>query len=63
MAYLPEGKSPGPDRLPNKFYRVFSKPLSIRIGHFSTNKTPKNHFPQNVDNIGVMALPKSFLSK
>ena len=33
MAYLPEGKSPGPDRLPNKFYRVFSKPLSIILTH------------------------------
>ena len=24
LAYLPKGKSPGPDRIPNQFYRVFS---------------------------------------
>lgn len=29
--YLPLGKSPGPDRIPNKFYRVMSKTIAPHL--------------------------------
>ena len=57
MAYLPKGKSPGPDRLPNQFYRVFSKPLSIILAHvYNESKEIHGHLPETLrqGNISVL---------
>ena len=48
-AYLPIGKSPGPDRLPNKFYRVFSKVIAPILTHvFNESRQPGKSLPKTL---------------
>ena len=47
-AYLPLGKSPGPDRIPNKFYRVFEKLTSPILTKVYNESREKGHFPKTL---------------
>ena len=47
-AYLPLGKSPGPDRIPNKFYRVFASLTSPILTKVYNESREKGHFPKTL---------------
>ena len=49
MSYLPKRKSPGPDRLPNQFYRTFAKPLSkILANVYNESKEVHHKLPETL---------------
>ena len=47
-AHLPLGKSPGPDRLPNKFYRVFSAIVAPILAHVYEESQQRSSLPKTL---------------
>ena len=47
-AYLPLGKSPGSDRIPNKFYRVFSATISEMLAAVINESRAAGELPQSM---------------
>jgi len=60
-AYLPLGKSPGPDRIPNKFYRVFARVVSPILTKVYNESKEHGHLPDTLNQgiISVMYKKKS----
>ena len=48
LAYLPLGKSPGPDRLPNQFYRVFASTLAPVLANVYNESKEAGHLPESL---------------
>ena len=42
---LPTGKSPGPDRIPNKFYKNFSRLIAIPLTNMLNESKASGSFP------------------
>ena len=55
MNLLPTGKSPGPDCIPNKFYRTFSKTLAPILEHVFEESMLKGRLPNEVGD-GLISL-------
>ena len=47
-AHLPLGKSPGPDRIPNKFYKVFSAVLAPILEKVFEESRQRGNLPQTL---------------